>query len=89
MINDPFSHSVASTISPAESCIAITPDDTLLLPVATKAIYVGEGGDVVLVAVGDDLPVTFRNVGSGAILDVRAKAIKATGTTAADMVGLA
>ena len=89
MINDPFSHSVSSTTSPAENCFAVTPDDALLLPGATKAIYVGEGGDVVLVAVGGNLPVTFRNVGSGAILDVRAKAIWATGTTAADLVGLA
>ena len=55
----------------------------------TKAIYVGGQGDVTLRAIESDADVTFRNVPSGAILDVRTANIRATGTTATDIVGLA
>lgn len=55
----------------------------------TKAIFVGTGGDVVLRAVESSGDVTFRNIASGSILDVRVSAIRATGTSAADIVGLA
>ena len=54
-----------------------------------KALYVGTGGDIVLRGVGFTSDVTFRNVASGQILDVRASHVRATGTTAADIVALA
>lgn len=89
MFQDPYRQSVDSPMTPAERCFAITPSDTADLPSATKALYVGEGGDVTLVSVRGTDPVTFRNVPPGAILDVRARAIHATGTTAREIVGLA
>lgn len=76
-------------MAPAAACFAVAPSDTLDLSQVTKAIYVGTSGDVVLVPVLGADPVTFRNVPAGAILDVRVRAIRATGTTAADIVGLA
>ena len=89
MFTDPFANIVDSPTSPAQDCFAIVPDDTSDLQQATKAIYVGQGGDIVLLAVRAETEVTFRNVASGAILDVRARAVRATGTSAADIVGLA
>lgn len=86
---DSFASFVDSPMAPAAACFAVAPSDTLDLPQVTKAIYVGSGGDIVLVPVQGAAPVTFRNVPAGAILDVRVRAIRATGTTAADIVGLA
>lgn len=89
MPEDAYRHVIASPLSPAEQCFAVAPSDTLELPVATKALYVGAGGDVRLVALGDTAAVTFRNVAAGTILDVRARTVLATGTTASSIVGLA
>lgn len=88
MIHDPFSKSVDSPMAPARYCFPITPSDSESLPRATKAIYVGEGGDVKLITVGSDQEVVFRNVPSGAILDVCVQAVRANGTTALSIVGL-
>lgn len=86
---DPFAANADSPSSPARECFSITPDDASDITQVTKAIYVGSGGDVVLRAIESGGDVTFRNVPSGAILDVRVSAIRATGTSAADIIGLA
>lgn len=54
-----------------------------------KALYVGAGGTVVVRGVDATSDVAFRNVVSGQVLDVRARFIRASGTTATDIVGLA
>ena len=89
MFQDPFARTTDSPMAPAEDCFAITPSDTLDLPRATKAIYVGLSGDVALIPVRGTLPVVFKKVNAGTILDVRVRAIRITGTTAGDLVGLA
>ena len=89
MANDIFARNSDSPSGPARRCFAVSPHDSDLLPVLTKAIYVGTGGDIVLRAAEDDADATFRSVPAGAILDVRVCAIRATGTTASDIVGLA
>jgi len=86
---DRFASYQDSPSGPAQECFAITPDDNADLPVATKAIYVGGAGDIVLRPLSGSSDVTFANLPDGAILDVRARAIRATGTTATAMVGLA
>lgn len=78
-----------SPMAPAQTCFAIVPADAAFLPHVTKGIYVGTGGTLVIVPLRGDQPVSFTNLPSGAILDVRATAVHATGTTAADLVGLA
>jgi hypothetical protein len=51
------------------------------------ALYVGVGGDVVLtLQSGSD--ATFKNLASGQILPVKFTAIKATNTTATNMLAL-
>ncbi len=89
MFEDAYRHSVENPMTPAETCFVVQPDDSVDLPRATKALYVGEAGDVTLTPVRGDDPVTFRNLPAGAILDVRIRAVKATGTTARELVGLA
>ncbi len=89
MFEDPFKDTADSVIAPAQTCFAIIPNDSSDLPQATKAIYIGQGGDVTLRAVSADQDVIFRNLASGTILDVRIRSIRAAGTTASDIVGLA
>ena len=89
MTQDKFQNSSDSLTSPAQTCFEIVPDDATDVLQVTKAIYVGEGGDVRLQSVDGANDVTFTNVPSGAVLDIRVKAVRATGTSAADIIGLA
>lgn len=68
---------------------AVTPSDGTELPTIPKALFVGTGGNVTLRGVGATADVVFKNVASGQVLDVRAQFVRATGTTAADIVALA
>ena len=86
---DQYANAANSLIAPSADCFAILPDDTQELSKVTKAIYVGTGGTIVLKAAESDSFVTLRNVIGGSILDIRVRAIRATGTTAQDIVGLA
>lgn len=86
--NDPFKYLTDSPMTPASRCVSITPDDAFDLATPTKAIYVGDAGDITLTALNDTSEVVFRNVGAGTILDIRVKAVKATGTTATSLIGL-
>lgn len=88
MLHDPYENSAASVTAPAETCFAIEPSDTDELQVGTKAIFVGTGGDVTLRLIADEEDVVFRNLASGSVLDVRVRAVRASGTTATDIVGL-
>lgn len=89
MPKDNFQSTSDSVTAPASRCFEITPNDSADLTEATKAIYVGTGGDITLRALDADTDVTFRNVQDGSILDVRVLALRAMGTSATDIVGLA
>ena len=84
-----FQNYADSPMAPALLCFAVTPSDADDLPHLTKALYIGEGGDLVLRSALGDTDVMFTNLPSGYILDVRAVAVRATGTSAAAIVGLA
>lgn len=89
MTQDKFSSAIDSLTAPSSFCFAITPDDNADLTQATKAIYVGSEGDLTVMTVNSDTPVTFSNTISGSILDIRVQRVLATGTTAQNLVGLA
>lgn len=88
MENDFFAGSANSLTSPAEDCFVIAPSDVDNLPQATKAIFIGQGGDVRLLPLRGSQPVTFINLASGSMLDVRTRKVLAVGTTATDLIGL-
>ncbi len=72
---------------PAYYAAAITASDSVDLANPVRAIYIGGAGNVVITTVaGND--VTFSGLPAGMILPVRAKRVKATGTTATGLVGL-
>ncbi len=77
----------ASAISPARSAFAVTPNDGADLPAATKSLFVGTGGNLAVTTRNGDT-VTFKNMANGQQIDIDAKRVMQTGTTAADIVGL-
>ncbi|ANY19424.1 hypothetical protein A6F68_00898 [Tsuneonella dongtanensis] len=89
MINDYYHHVSDSLTAPARQAFSVTPHDSNDLPQVPKAIYVGNGGSIALRPIGSNEDVTFVNVQDGTILDIRARAVRATGTTASGIVGLA
>lgn len=74
---------------PARMAFAITPHASNEIDPLPKAIYIGSAGDLVGRAVGSSADVTFKNLASGQILDVRLQYVRASGTTAANILGLA
>ena len=84
---DNFSSFPTTPISPARSASTVTPSDGTDLPHVSRAIYVGQTGDVsVVMADGDQ--VIFEAVPAGAMLPIRVSGINATGTTAAGILSL-
>ena len=77
---------MATDTAPAPIFADITPHNTNEI-VAPRALYVGTGGNIVATGV-DGVSVTFSNVPSGTLLPIRPKIVKATGTTATNILGL-
>ena len=65
---------------------AVTPSDSVTFE--DSAIYVGTGGTVVVLPAGspDSAAVTFVNVPDASVLPVMCRAVRATGTTALNLV---
>lgn len=78
---------------PVVGGFAVTPNNTLVYtndgttPPVTRSLWVGGSGDVAVVTI-DDSAITFKGVGAGTLLPIRVKQVKATGTTATDIVGV-
>jgi len=74
--------------SPAFNAEDVTPHNDNDLPNASRAIYVGGTGDLSVVMVNGGAAVVFKNVVSGSLLPIRAARVRATDTTATDIVCL-
>lgn len=72
----------------AYSSVTVTPSDSAQLPSGVQALYVGTGGDVVVVHRTRETVKTFKNVASGSVLPIRCVQVYATGTTATDILAL-
>ena len=86
---DHFDTRADSVFAPSRKPFAITPSDTAEISPLPKALYIGTGGDVTLRGVDASQDVVLKNVTSGDRIEVRAMYVRATGTTAQDIVGLA
>ncbi|WP_417310546.1 spike base protein, RCAP_Rcc01079 family [Devosia sp.] len=86
-MQDRYSSRAAGSDGPATHGFAITPDDGSDLAETTRAIYVGTAGDLVAVLTSG-AELTFASVPSGSVLPVRADRIRATATSAGDLIGL-
>jgi hypothetical protein len=76
-----------TTDFPAKSLRAVTPHDTNELEYVAKALFIGTGGTLSLIAQEDTAAVSLTVVASQ-IVPVRAKIVLDTGTTASGIVAL-
>ena len=83
---DTFANQTPGISGPFLSAVAVTPHDSNELTHVTRALWVGTAGDLALVT-QDGSAVTFANFGP-AWLPGRIRAVKATGTTANDLVAV-
>lgn len=85
---DAFLNSVDAAHAPATRAVAVTPHDGNALADIPKALYVGTGGDIVMRGVRGTSDQVWKAVPSGVILPFRAQYVRATGTSAADILAL-
>ena len=83
---DIFANSIDSHDGPSRAPYAVVPHDSNELPDIPKGLYVGSGGDVTLRGVGASADVTYRNLPDASYIAVRARYVRATGTTAANLI---
>ncbi len=84
---DNFETHAVGLESPAAYAFSVVPSDVTDLEQVTRALYVGNAGDISLV-MKDGGSVLFKNISAGSILALRTQRINATATTATDIVGL-
>ena len=73
--------------SNATSGVSVTPNDSTSLSKVTRGIYLGGSGDVV-VTMADGMDVTFKSLAAGVIHPISVTKVKATGTTATNIVAV-
>jgi len=83
---DKFANQSDSASGPARDAFALIPSDTVAVSPIPKGLYVGTAGTVTLRAVDSQADVTYRNLGDGSYIAVRAQWVRATGTTATDLI---
>ncbi|MFC0205262.1 spike base protein, RCAP_Rcc01079 family [Novosphingobium soli] len=86
-MQDPFETHADAAFAPSRAPFAVVPSDTEALSRVPKGLFVGTGGDVVLRGIDAAADVTYRNLPDASYLAVRALYVRATGTSAADIVG--
>ena len=83
---DKFANHASALDSPAEDVFPITPNDTIDLALATRAIRASGAGNVVVITVaGNERTCAFT---AGETRAIRATRVKATGTTATGLEGM-
>ncbi len=86
-VQDRYQGSAGTATGPARKLRVVTPHDTNELEYATNGILAKVAGDLSIVAVDDTDPVTVP-IAAGQVLPIRAKIIRATGTSATGIVAL-
>jgi len=84
---DQFRDYPITLTSPATNAAAVTPDDVALLGTTSRAVFVGQPGDLAVQMQGGQ-SVTLPNVQGGSLLALRVVKVLQTGTTAAGIVAL-
>jgi hypothetical protein len=85
-VSDKFASSADSLGHPSRAPYPIVPSDNDELPIIPKGIYVGTGGDVTLRGIHSEADVTYRNLPDASYINVRARFVRETGTTASDLI---
>lgn len=85
---DNFAHFADSPQAPATRAVAVSPHDGNALSDIPKALYVGGGGDLMLRGINDSADQLWKAVPTGTILPFRAQYVRATGTSATQILAL-
>lgn len=85
MSEDRFVAYAGAITAPATRILTIAPHDVNELPRIGRALIVVSGGTVVLRGMDDDHDETFADLPPYAMLAIRARFVRATGTTATDI----
>lgn len=85
---DAFATLADAPHQPATRAAAVSPHDTNPLTDIPKALYVGTGGDLTMRGARGTSDQLWKNVQSGSVLPFRAAYVRATGTSAADILAL-
>lgn len=72
--------------NPAYTYAAVTPSDSVMLQAGCRSLYVGTQGDVTVVPPRSSTAVLFKDVVG--LLPIQVAQVKATGTTATNIVAL-
>jgi hypothetical protein len=80
-MSDAFQSLASGLDSPGLNAAEITPDDGANLTNFSRALWIGDGGNVRVTMIGGQT-VTFSNVAQGTLLPIRVSRVWATGTTA-------
>lgn len=83
---DDLSHAEGMIYS-ASDAEEVTPSDSVDLSQVSRGLYVGGSGDISVV-MKDGTTVTLKSVVAGSVLPVRVSRVRATSTTATDIVAL-
>jgi hypothetical protein len=87
-MTDNFQQHAAGLESPPSRAFSVTPSDGEDLALATRGLMVAVAGNVSVVTTGGDT-VTLPALQPGIQYAIRAARIRATGTTATGLIGLA
>ncbi|WP_108260456.1 spike base protein, RCAP_Rcc01079 family [Mangrovicoccus ximenensis] len=87
-MSDKFRTHAAGLTSPASGGMAVVPSDADELATWSRALYVGVGGSlaVELAEAPEGEVLVLQNVQAGMIYPLRARKVRATGTSAAALV---
>ena len=78
-----------ANVSPPVRAATVTPDDANDLPGGlTLALWVGGLGNISVILADDSAPVTLTGVPTGTMLNLRARRVRATNTTATLIIAL-
>jgi len=87
-MSDPFSNVADAPYAPATKAVAVTPHDANPLADIPKGLFIGTGGNITMRGLNGGGDQVWKNVPSGAVLPFRAQYVRATGTSAADILAL-
>ncbi|MFN3945184.1 MAG: hypothetical protein ACK4K7_09665 [Allosphingosinicella sp.] len=87
-MSDPFASAADAVSAPARRAAAVVPHDANAIGEVPKALYVGTGGHIMMRGIDGSQDQLWRNVPDGTVLPFRPRFVRATGTTASDILAL-
>lgn len=73
--------------APARNAVAVTPSDSVDLTYTARYLFVGGAGNLSVI-MDSGTTVAFNGVTAGSVLPIRAARVRATGTTATNIVAM-